>query len=260
MKTIDANKTADQLIVFIRDSFGKEGYDKAVIGVSGGIDSTTSAVLATRALGADHVYPVLLPYGNLNEEGEQDARLIVDWLKIPEKNVRLVDIKPMVDSAVATLDAHMDDGRKGNVMARTRMIVLYDFMKALVALVVGTENRTEHLLGYYTKFGDEASDIEPLRNLYKTQVYELARHLRVPRKFIEKAPTAGLWVGQTDEGEFGFSYAQVDEILSLHVDEGMSRKDLEARFDRALLDRMWWWIEKGSLKYRLPLFPQNPSK
>ncbi len=253
MKTIDVSKIAAMLTSFIQSSFTKEGIVDAVIGVSGGVDSATSATLAVRALGPDHVYPILLPYGTLNDQGKKDAQLIIDFLKIPAGHVQVVDIQPMVDAAVSTLDASMGEGRKGNVMARMRMVVLYDVMKKMNALVVGTENKTEHLLGYYTKFGDEASDIEPLRSLYKTQVYELATYLHVPQPILEKAPTAGLWVGQTDEEEFGFSYSEADELLWLVEEEHLTKEQVLVKgYDAKKIERLWWWLERGRLKDRLP--------
>ena len=143
-------------------------------------------------------------------------------------------------------------------MARMRMVVLYDLAKAMPALVIGTENKTEHLLGYYTKFGDEASDIEPLRHLYKTQVYELARYLDVPEKILSKPPTAGLWEDQTDEGEFGFTYKEVDEVLFLHFDQHVSKEAIIKRgYNKKTIERMWWWIEKGRFKDRLPVILQE---
>ena len=238
--------------------FGKGGYTNAVIGLSGGIDSATSCTLAIQALGPTHIYPVLLPYGKLNNQETKDAQMMTKWLKIPEKHVRTVDIQPMVDALVQTIDSAMDEGRRGNIMARMRMMVLYDLAKAMPALVVGTENKTEHLLGYYTRFGDEASDIEPLRHLYKTQVYELARHLDVPKKILTKPPTAGLWEGQTDEGEFGFTYKDADSILSLFFDEHKTKKQIIAMgFNKVLIERVWWWIDKGSYKDRAPFIPQG---
>lgn len=253
MRTINSKQTAKKLIAFIQACFAKEGYTKAVIGLSGGVDSAVSCVLAVRALGANHVFPVLMPYGTFNDRGTRDARSVIEWLQIPKKQVRFVDIRSIVDVAVKTLDSAMDDGRKGNVMARMRMVVLYDFAKALPALVVGTENKTEHLLGYYTKYGDEASDIDSLRGLYKTQVYELARYLEVPKKILETPPTAGLWERQTDEGELGFTYKEVDEVLSLFIDQHVSRNQLAHRgFQKELLDRIWHWIDKGEQKDRLP--------
>ncbi len=254
MRPIEPIKTSTHLVDFIRTSFQREGYTNAIIGVSGGVDSATSLTLAVRALGANHVYPVLMPYGNLNDQGTKDARKVIRWFKIPEKQVRFINIQPMVDAAVVALDSIMDNGRKGNVMARMRMVVLYDFAKAMPALVVGTENKTEHLLGYYTKFGDEASDLEPLRNLYKTQVYELAVHLGIPKKILTKPPTAGLWKGQTDEGEFGFTYKEVDEVLTFHFKKKLSKEAIiQKGYNKKIVERMWWWIEKGKFKDRLPI-------
>ncbi|MEK7587255.1 MAG: NAD+ synthase [Patescibacteria group bacterium] len=258
MQSIDPKRVAEQMMVFIKNAFNKERHANAVIGLSGGIDSATSCALVTRALGANHVYPVLLPYGSLSNEGTKDARLVIDWLKIPEKQVRVIDIQPMVDAGVNTIDSAMDEGRRGNIMARMRMVVLYDLAKAMPALVIGTENKTEHLLGYYTKFGDEASDIEPLRHLYKTQVYELARYLDVPEKILSKPPTAGLWEDQTDEGEFGFTYKEVDEVLFLHFDQHVSKEAIIKRgYNKKTIERMWWWIEKGRFKDRLPVILQE---
>jgi NAD+ synthase len=247
-------KTIEERIQNIQKSFQQEGYKDALIGVSGGVDSATSLALTVRAIGKTHVYPVLLPYGSLNDEATNDALLVINWLGIPKKNVQTVDIQPMVDASVAVMDKNMDDGRKGNIMARMRMVVLYDLSKKMHELVVGTENKTEHLLGYYTRFGDEASDIEPIGDVYKTQVYELARHLGVPTKILNKPPTAGLWQGQTDEGEFGFTYKQADEVLSLHVDQHLSRRAIIQRgYAPKLVGRIWWWLDKGNFKDRMPL-------
>jgi NAD+ synthase len=253
MKKIYPEKTATELVRFIQLSFQRFGYTDALIGVSGGVDSATSLMLTVQALGRSHVHAVLMPYGHLNVEETKDAKMIIRLLHIPQKNIHFTDIQPMVD-AVAAYDNHINNGRRGNVMARMRMVILFDLSKKLNAMVVGTENKTEHLLGYYTRFGDEASDIEPLRHLYKTQVYDLAAYLGVPRKISEKPPTAGLWKGQTDEGEFGFTYQEADEILSLHVDHHESKQAiLKKGYDRQLIKRIWWWIEKGNLKDRLAI-------
>ncbi len=256
MQKINAEKTAKELITFIQSVCNKEHIEDILIAVSGGIDSATSLTLAVQALGADHVHPILLPYGSLNDQGSKDARLVIESVKIPSKNIQTVNIKPFVDS-IATYDATMDEPRLGNIMARMRMIILYDLSKKYNYLVVGTENKTEHLLGYYTRFGDEASDIEPLRNLYKSHVYELATYLQVPHKVLTKAPSAGLWEGQTDEGEFGFSYKIVDEVLYLLTEEKLSKKEIIKKgYDAKTIERIWWWIEKGEFKDRVAYTPK----
>lgn len=252
MKSIDSEKTAKQLTAFIQSSFQKEGYTDALVGVSGGVDSAISLTLTVQALGASHVHPVLMPYGKLKGNAGGDVKRFLSFLTIPKANILTVDIKPAVD-AYCSWDPSIDAARKGNVMARMRMVVLFDLSKKLNALVVGTENKTEHLLGYYTRFGDEASDIEPIRFLYKHQVYELARYLKVPDYILKKAPSAGLWEGQTDEGELGFTYKEADEVLFLMTEKKYSRKQLlQKGYSKRLLHRIQWWIDKGSFKARLP--------
>lgn len=248
---INPAKISKELHKFILGVCKKENSKNVLIGISGGVDSATSATLAVRALGKQHVYPVILPYGKLNDEGVKDAWLLIKSLNIPANHVTTVDIKPFVDIFVGY--DKMDNGRKGNVMARARMVVLYDLSKKLGYLVVGTENKTEHLLGYYTRFGDQASDIEPLFSLYKTHVFQLAKYLGVPKKIIEKSPTAGLWEGQTDEGEFGFSYEIADEILYLYTEKKLSKKEIISKgYDKKLVEKLWWWFEKGEFKSRVP--------
>ncbi len=256
MKSLDAKKTEEELVSFLTTSFKKAGFTKAVIALSGGIDSATSLALAVKALGKENVMPLLLPYGTLNHQGVIDARLVTDWLGIPKDQVVKINIKPLVDPILA-LDPTMDTTRRGNIMARMRMIVLFDQAKKQKALVVGTENKSEHLLGYFTRFGDEASDIEPLRNLYKTQVYELAKHLGIPEPIVTKKPTAGLWEGQTDEGEFGFTYKQADEILSLLYDEKKRPEDIEKKgFSKKLIQNVVSRVTKNDFKHHLPILPQ----
>lgn len=245
----------ETLIQFLKREFDTAGFECAVIAMSGGVDSSTSAALTVRALGAASVYPLLLPYGNLNTQGVADARLVIKNLKISEEHIREVNIQSLVDPIVA-LDPFVDNIRRGNVMARVRMILLYDLAKKHSALVVGTENKTEHLLGYFTRFGDEASDIEPLRNLYKTEVYELARFLKLPEQILIKAPTAGLWEGQTDEGEFGFSYKEADEILTLVVDEKKSLDEaVAAGFSKEVVEKVIKRMKDNEFKHHLPILP-----
>ena len=252
MFDFDVAGTTNKLVRFIQDACRKERCRNVLLGVSGGIDSATCLFLAVKALGKEHVHPVLLPYEELHSEAIKDAWAVIDVLQIPHEHVRLVDIKPFVDS-VALYDAKMEEGRMGNIMARVRMVLLYDLSKKLNYLVLGTENKSEHLLGYYTRFGDEASDIEPIRGLYKTQVYQLARRLGVPEKILTKPPSAGLWEDQTDEGEFGFSYRQADEVLFLHFEGKLSGGEIIKKgYDKNTVEKIWWWIEKGKLKSRLP--------
>ncbi len=256
MKTMDPSVVEKELVEFLKLSFHKAGFTHAVIALSGGVDSATSCALAVRALGADNVYPVLLPYGSLSTQATIDAVGVVEALGISSFHVTRFDIKPMVDPLVAK-DPGMDNVRRGNAMARARMMVVYDQAKKRQAIVVGTENKTEHLLGYFTRFGDEASDIEPLRNLYKTQVYELARHLKLPDVVLSKAPTANLWEGQTDEGEFGFTYTEADEILTLSFDDKKSVTEIIAHgFSTELVDRVLARARANDFKHHLPVLPQ----
>ncbi|OGK31514.1 hypothetical protein A3F29_04185 [Candidatus Roizmanbacteria bacterium RIFCSPHIGHO2_12_FULL_33_9] len=251
MFDINTKKVTEKTRSFIRLVCKKEKTSEVLIGVSGGIDSATSLTLAVHALGKQHVFPVILPYGVLNNEGIKHAKLVITSLKIPINNVRIINIKPLVDRVIR-YDVEMDKSRKGNIMARIRMIVLFDLSKKLNMLVVGTENKTEHLLGYYTRFGDEASDIEPIRELYKTQVYKLANYLKVPKEILSKSPTAGLWKGQTDEKEFGFSYKLADEILYFYTEKRLSKdKILMKGYDKKIVDKVWWWIDKGEFKNRM---------
>ncbi|MBI4062299.1 NAD+ synthase [Candidatus Gottesmanbacteria bacterium] len=246
-------KVRDDLVEFIKISFQNAGFERAVIAISGGVDSSTSAALAVEALGANTIYPLLLPYGNLG--AIRDAQLVARALAIPQRNIHTIDIQPFVDPIIS-LDRTMDQIRRGNIMARVRMIVTFDNAKKRNALVIGTENKTEHLLGYFTRFGDEASDVEPLRNLYKTQIYELARFLGVPEKIINKTPSAGLWQGQTDEGEFGFSYKEADEVLSLYVDQKKSIEEIvDKGFSRNIIEKVIKRMKDNDFKHHLPILP-----
>lgn len=253
MKLIDPEKTVQDLVEFIKTAFANAEFSRAVIALSGGVDSSTSFVLVVQALGKDNVFPLLLPYGDLNHQGVVDAKRVIDEYDIPKSHISTINIKPFVDPILA-LDGSIDNVRRGNIMARTRMILLFDAVKKQNALVIGTENKTEHLLGYFTRFGDEASDIEPLRNLYKTQVYQLAKYLGVPQQVLTKKPTAGLWEGQTDEGEFGFTYKDADEILYQLYDEKKSLDEVVAMgFDSSLIEKVQSWVSKNSFKHSLPI-------
>ena len=223
--TINPSETEKQIVSFIKNTVDQAGFFRVVVGLSGGIDSAVSCALAVEALGAENVFPVMLPYGKLNDEATKDARSVIKSLQIPHTNITVIDIQKIVEQFVS-LNFGMDKLRKGNIIARVRMTCLFDLSKKYQALVLGTENKTEHLLGYYTRFGDAASDIEPLIHLYKTQVRQLAVHLNIPWKIIDKVPSAGLWEEQTDEGEFGFTYEDADKVLSLYVDGNKNEEEV----------------------------------
>lgn len=206
----------ETIVSFIRETFSASKKTAALIGVSGGIDSALSLTLAVKALSPEKVFPVLLPY---KDQDTLDSQTICEWNKIPKENITTIQIEPLVTAAAQLTHADSDTVRLGNIMARVRMIVLYDLAKQRDALVCGTENKSEKYLGYFTRFGDGASDLEPIQHLYKTQVRQLAQHLAIPEQIIQKHPSAGLWENQTDEQELGFSYADADLVLNSLVDE-----------------------------------------
>lgn len=205
-----------QITEFLQETHKKHNKKKGVIAVSGGIDSAVSLTLLTRALGPENIHPLFLPFG---PQSTVDSKKIAEFNKIPEANWRETNISKSVEKLIETCGVGGSKLRVGNIMARVRMIVLYDFARQMDGLVCGTENKSEKYLGYFTRFGDEASDIEPLQGFYKTQVRALAEFLEVPAVFLEKAPTAGLWQNQTDEQELGFSYADADVILEQLIEE-----------------------------------------
>lgn len=252
MKSLDVPKEIEQIISFLKQTFQKAGFCNAVIGLSGGLDSAVSCVLATRVLGTEHIFPILLPYGPLNTQGVLDAMRLIEQLHIPLSNIVRVDIRPAVD-IITKGDPTIDRIRKGNIMARMRMTYLFDQAKKRHALVVGTENKSEHVLGYYTRFGDEASDVEPIRHLYKTQVYELAKQFMIPEEIQHKIPSADLWPEQTDEGELGFPYKDADEILYLLIDEKKTQEEvIAAGFDKAFVSAISNRLSTNAFKHKTP--------
>lgn len=215
---IDPAAKTEDLSAAIQKVFKEKGFSKAVLGVSGGIDSAVVAFLLARAIGANNVVGVMLPYGGQSTVHSEEV--------ITASGIRseFFDISPMIDAYFSRESGH-DKLRKGNKMARERMSVLYDRSQVHRALVVGTGNRTEIELGYFTLHGDGASAVAPLASLYKGQVFQLAEYLGVPRSVIDKKPSADLWEGQTDEEEIGATYAEIDVIL-YHLDVGRSPEDI----------------------------------
>lgn len=208
---IDAAVTTEWLVAFLRDELvERRGIARAVVGLSGGVDSAVTAFLCARALGPENVYVIRMPYKTSQPSSLSDAQLVIDALKVQS---RTIDITAAVDGYLQ-FEPEADARRRGNVMARTRMVVLFDQSAKLDALPIGTGNKTERLLGYFTWHADDTPPVNPIGDLFKSQVWELARYLGVPRPLIEKAPTADLQADQTDEADLGISYARADAILA----------------------------------------------
>ena len=237
------------LTLFIRDELRKFGYKRGILGLSGGLDSAVCAAIAARALGAGNVLALILPYGKAFQKDVRHAEALARKLGLAS---RTIDIAPQVDPyflAYPTANKVL----VGNKMARERMSILYDVSAREKALILGTSNKTELLIGYGTIHGDMACAINPLGDLYKTQVRRLAEHLGVPRSILKKAPTAGLWVGQTDESEIGLSYAEIDQILYGLVERRKSEKDLIAEgFKAKAVKKTAEMIRNSEFKRKLP--------
>lgn len=241
MIDLTVNKTLAQKILtdFIRSEISRVGIQRAVVGLSGGIDSALSCLLAAQALGAENVLAVRMPYRTSSQDSLDDAQKMIDLTGVQSLTL---SISPMVDPLIESFP-QMDATRKGNIMARQRMIILYDQSVAFRGLVVGTGNKTEILLGYSTLYGDSACALNPLGDLYKTQVRQLASDLGVPESILRKPPSADLFSGQTDEADLGFTYEEVDRLLYLLVDERYSIQDcisvgFDAQFVKAVIHRM----------------------
>jgi len=247
---LNAGLATEILTGFIREETRRTGRSRIVVGLSGGVDSAVAAALAVRSLGPRNVVAVLMPYRLSHPSSRRDAESLVRKLGMRHETV---DISPMVDPYFERFPG-ADRIRRGNRMARERMIVLFDRSAVHDALVLGTSNKTELLLGYGTLFGDMASALNPIGDLYKTQVRQMASHLGVPAGIRRKAPSADLWAGQTDEGELGATYDVVDRILFLLFDERWDEEEIvEAGFDRALVARLRLTVMRSQFKRRPPI-------
>ncbi len=246
---INAELTTRILTGFIRDSITKAGMSRAVIGLSGGIDSALSAYLCARALGSENVLALRMPYETSSPESLADAELVIEDLGLPHLTVPITEL---VDPLINCFP-DMSNLRRGNIMARMRMIALYDQSMAWGGLVMGTSNKTEFLLGYSTIYGDSGVALHPIADLYKYQVRQLARHLGVPPAILNKPPSADLWVGQTDEDELGFTYDAADQVLFLLVDERYTVAEVAAEgFDRDFVDGIWERVKANHYKRTMP--------
>ena len=247
------------LTEFIRQETQKFGIKKVVIGLSGGIDSTAAAYLAKLALGSKNLLGVLMPYKTSSPDSIRHALAVVKSLKIKSK---IIDVTSAVEALIENdTDIERDKVRKGNVIARMRMVCLYDQSNEHKALVLGTGNKTEILLGYTTLFGDAASAINPLGDLYKTQVWQLAKLLKCPPQIIRKKPSADLWTGQSDEGELGFTYRQVDELLYWMIDQRLSYKELITNgFKPAFIKNVQTIIKNNQFKRVPPIIAKVSNR
>jgi NAD+ synthase len=264
-------QTVDQIVTFLKETFVRTNKSKVVIAISGGIDSALSVSLLSKALPVTQIYPFFLPY---QDQSIADSELICEFNQIPRPNWQEINIKQMVDSFLDNLKLNSraelelvdsqegrDSGqisdrvRIGNIMARSRMIVIYDLAKKIDALVCGTENKSEKYLGYFSRFGDEASDIEPIAHLYKTQVRQLANFLNLPQIFVSKAPSAGLWNGQTDEQDLGFSYDQADQVLYYFIDQHKTEQqvvEICSNMDPASIKKIIYQVQSMAFKHKVP--------
>jgi NAD+ synthase len=234
---------------FIRGQLAQAGFERAVLGLSGGIDSALVAYLVSEAIGADRLLCVLMPYRTSSPASRHDAEEVVRRLGCASE---LVDISPMVDGFFGP-DSEASPLRRGNFMARMRMSVLYDRSVTFGGLVVGTGNKTESLIGYTTIFGDNACAFNPVGDLYKSQVRQVSAAIGVPDEIIRKAPSADLWPGQTDEAEAGFSYPELDRLLFWRIDKRRSVEEVVALgFARELVERVDRMIAAAEFKRQVP--------
>jgi NAD+ synthase len=260
---IEINLSIDPALVrkiltgFIRSEITRVGYSRAVVNLSGGLDSAVSCVLAAQALGPENVLALRLPYKSSAPDSLEHAQMLMDQLGVQSLTIPITE---MVDPLLERFP-DMSPVRKGNIMARARMIVAYDQSEAFKGLVVGTGNKTEILLGYTTLYGDSACALNPIGDLYKTQVRQLARALDVPEPIIAKPPSADLWAGQTDEGELGFTYEEVDKLLHLLVDQRYRPEEcVEAGFDEAFVRKVVERIRRSQFKRVLPPIAKLSSR
>ncbi len=243
--SIDTELVRKVLIGFLRSEIGRAGFSRAVVNLSGGLDSAVTCALTAEALGPENVLALCLPYKTSAPDSLEHARLVIHQFGVQSLTIPITD---MVDPLIERFP-DMNAVRRGNIMARVRMIIAYDQSEAFRGLVVGTGNKTEILLGYTTLYGDSACALNPIGDLYKTQVRQLARSLAIPEVILAKPPSADLWLGQTDEGELGFTYDEVDRLLYLLVDRRYSPQEcVEAGFEETFVHKVIERVRRSQFK------------
>lgn len=252
MKNIDASSFVSGACSFLKKTMQTQKFARIVVGVSGGVDSAVTASVCVRALGRNNVIGVLLPCGDMSKDAYDRSREVIRHLSLPKEGIIDLNILPYVES-LCSYDPVLSPIRKANIMARIRMVLLYDVARNHNCLVAGTENKSEYLLGYFTRFGDEASDIELIRSLYKTDVYAVARHILVPDSVVTASPSAGLWSNQTDEDELGFSYETGDSILHLLTEKKMTKQHIiNQGYDPMLVAKVAERVRMNAFKHDAP--------
>ena len=252
MNKLDLNlkEVHSELVEFLRESFKKAGFSKAVLGLSGGIDSALVAYLLRDALGKENVLAIMMPYKSSNPDSLNHAKLVIKDLGINSKTIEITD---MIDAYFKN-EKEATSLRMGNKMARERMSILFDYSSKENALVVGTSNKTEIYLGYSTQFGDSACALNPIGDLYKTNIWDLSRYLKIPNELIEKKPSADLWEGQTDEQEMGLTYKEADQVLYRMLEENKKVEEVLAEgFNKDLVDNIVRRMNRSEYKRRMPL-------
>ena len=247
---LNLKEVHNELVEFLRENFKKASFSKAVLGLSGGIDSALVAYLLRDALGKENVLAIMMPYKSSNPDSLNHAKLVIEDLKINSKTIEITD---MIDAYFKN-EKEATSLRMGNKMARERMSILFDYSSKENALVVGTSNKTEIYLGYSTQFGDSACALNPIGDLYKTNIWDLSRYLKIPNELIEKKPSADLWEGQTDEQEMGLTYKEADQVLYRMLEENKTVEEVLAEgFNKDLVDNIVRRMNRSEYKRRMPL-------
>lgn len=246
---INTDLAREILTGFIKSEVTRVGMTHAIVGLSGGLDSALSCALAAEALGAENVLAVRMPYKASSRDSLDHAQLLIDQIGVQTKTIEITEmVEPLFK-----ITPDISKMRMGNIMARQRMIVLFDQSEAFKGLVIGTSNKTEILLGYSTHYGDSASAMNPIGDLYKTQIRQLSRAMNIPAPIIDKPPSADLWEGQTDENELGFTYGDVDKLLYLLIDQRYSPLEaIEAGFNEKFVTAVTTRIRRNQFKRMQP--------